>query len=203
MYSSMWVVEICSQSTDVWCAWQALDWLKEQEWWNFGVQDYNLLVTAYGKLGQPEKAESSISMMRDSGLEPNVAILTSLLEAYARMGNFIQAETILTQMLEAGPAPTEVTYQTYINMLCKVLFLLDETELYSCTSKVNLCYLHHRFGCLDTTRFSKVSGSRTYTYDSIPTSCRIWNAQLVREDKQTWNVPLGIFSIISGDHEYL
>lgn len=97
-----------------------MDWLKEQEWWNFGVQDYNLLVTAYGKLGQPEKAESSISMMCDSGLEPNVAILTSLLEAYARMGNFIQAETILTQMLEAGPAPTEVTYQTYINMLCKV-----------------------------------------------------------------------------------
>ena len=120
MYANMRVVEICSQSTDVWCAWQALDWLKEQEWWNFGVQDYNLLVTAYGKLGQPEKAESSISMMRDSGLEPNVAILTSLLEAYARMGNFIQAETILTQMLEAGPAPTEVTYQTYINMLCKV-----------------------------------------------------------------------------------
>lgn len=106
---------------------QVLIWLKEQDWWNFGVQDFNLIIAAYGKLGQPENAESSFTEMREAGLEPNVACFTSLLEAHARAGNFERAESIYTEMVERGPAPTEVTYQVYINALCKVYHPYSKT----------------------------------------------------------------------------
>lgn len=98
-----------------------LEWLREQNWWKFGLEDHNLLIAAYGKLGQPEKASCVLEKMRCAGLEPNVAVNTSLLEAYARNGLFVQAESIFSQMLEIGPAPTEATYQTFIHALCKVL----------------------------------------------------------------------------------
>lgn len=103
---------------------QVLLWLKQQDWWNFGIHDFNLMIAAYGKLGQPGIAELSFTEMREVGLEPNVACFTSLLEAHARTGNFVRAESIYQEMLKTGPAPTEVTYQVYINALCKVLLTL-------------------------------------------------------------------------------
>jgi pentatricopeptide repeat protein len=78
------------------------------------------MIAAYGKLGQPGNAESSFTEMREAGLEPNVACFTSLLEAHARTGNFERAEALYREMVETGPAPTEITYQVYINALCKV-----------------------------------------------------------------------------------
>jgi len=99
---------------------QVLVWLKKQDWWSFGVQDFNLIIAAYGKLGQPGNAESSFTEMREAGFEPNVACFTSLLEAHARADNFERAESIYQEMVETGPAPTEVTYHVYINVLCKL-----------------------------------------------------------------------------------
>ncbi|KAG0589996.1 hypothetical protein KC19_1G062500 [Ceratodon purpureus] len=110
---------------------EVLIWLKEQDWWNFGIQDFNLIIAAYGKLGQPGNAESSFTEMREAGLEPNVACFTSLLEAHARADNFERAESIYREMVETGPAPTEVTYQVYINALCKAERFDDAERIFN------------------------------------------------------------------------
>lgn len=111
---------------------EVLLWLKQQDWWNFGIHDFNLMIAAYGKLGQPGIAELSFTEMREVGLEPNVACFTSLLEAHARTGNFVRAESIYQEMLKTGPAPTEVTYQVYINALCKAERFNDAERIFKC-----------------------------------------------------------------------
>lgn len=114
---------------------EVLVWLRKQDWWSFGVQDFNLIIAAYGKLGQPENAESSFAEMREAGLEPNVACFTSLLEAHARGENFERAESIYRQMVETGPAPTEVTYHVYINALCKAERYQDAERIFNSMGK--------------------------------------------------------------------
>jgi pentatricopeptide repeat protein len=97
-----------------------MEWLKEQNWWTFSVLDYNLMIAAYGKIGEYDKVERMIQRMKDAGFNPNVATYTSLIEAYGRKRMFSEAEDVLEKMAKEGPKPTQVTYQTMIGALVKV-----------------------------------------------------------------------------------
>ncbi|KAH9565226.1 hypothetical protein CY35_04G067300 [Sphagnum magellanicum] len=99
---------------------EILEWLiKETSWWQFNLEDYNLLIASYGKQGEPDKAESLLEKMNGAGLEPTVATYTSLIEGFARKGLYAQAESLLKRLQESGPLPTKATYQTIISMFCR------------------------------------------------------------------------------------
>lgn len=118
---------------------QVLGWLKHQKWWTFTELDYNLLLVAYARIGEPEKVKKTINRMKKAGFKPNVASYTSLIEAYGKKGLFYEAEAILDNMLEEGPKPSAVTYQTMISALVKVVRILPGTLFLSLQSFDNLC----------------------------------------------------------------
>lgn len=98
---------------------ETLEWLRKQNWWTFGELDYNLLIVAYAKLGEPEKVERAMQSMKKAGFAANVASYTSLIEAYGRRGLLSKAEGIFKKMLKEGPSPTALTYQTIIGAFIK------------------------------------------------------------------------------------
>lgn len=117
---------------------EVLGWLKHQKWWTFTELDYNLLLVAYARIGEPEKVKKTINRMKKAGFKPNVASYTSLIEAYGKKGLFYEAEAILDNMLEEGPKPSAVTYQTMISALVKVEKHEDADRIYKSLQSDNI-----------------------------------------------------------------
>lgn len=115
---------------------EIIEWLRQQSWWAFTELDHNLLITAYGKLGEPEKVERALRIMKKAGVTPSVAPYTSLIEAYGRKRFFEKAESIFNKMLEEGPSPTALTYQTIIGALIKGDKFGDAERIFSSISEV-------------------------------------------------------------------
>ncbi|KAL7086615.1 hypothetical protein ACP275_13G011600 [Erythranthe tilingii] len=90
---------------------EVLEWLRTQHWWDFKEMDLLMLITAYGKLGQFNKAERVLGYMHRKGYPPHVVSYTGLMEAYGRGGQFNKAEAIFRRMQSSGPEPSAVTYQ--------------------------------------------------------------------------------------------
>lgn len=90
---------------------EILEWLKSQQWWNFSEMDFLMLITAYGKLADFNKAEKVLSLMEKKGYPPSVISHTALMEAYGRAGQYNKAEAIFRRMQISGPAPSPLTYQ--------------------------------------------------------------------------------------------
>ncbi|XP_057865110.1 pentatricopeptide repeat-containing protein At3g59040 isoform X2 [Cryptomeria japonica] len=95
---------------------QILEWLRWQYWWNFSEMDFKMLVSAYGKQGDSEKAEGTLRSMKKSGLDLDVVSYTALMEAYGRAGHYNRAESIFRQMKSSGPEPSVLTYHTIIKL---------------------------------------------------------------------------------------
>ncbi|XP_010106170.2 pentatricopeptide repeat-containing protein At3g59040 isoform X2 [Morus notabilis] len=90
---------------------EILEWLRNQTWWNFGEMDYLMLITAYGKQGDFNRAEKVLSLINKKGYAPSVVSHTALMEAYGRGGRYNNAEAIFRRMKSSGPEPSAVTYQ--------------------------------------------------------------------------------------------
>ncbi|KAJ8749769.1 hypothetical protein K2173_012320 [Erythroxylum novogranatense] len=90
---------------------EILEWLQTQHWWDFSEMDYHMLITAYGKQGDFNRAESLLGLMNKKGYLPNVVSYTALMEAYGRGGQYNTAEAIFRRMLSSGPEPSALTYQ--------------------------------------------------------------------------------------------
>ncbi|KAH7654322.1 TPR-like protein [Dioscorea alata] len=90
---------------------EILEWLRCQHWWDFSEMDFLMLITAYGKLGDFNKAERVLKYMNKKGYTPSVISHTALMEAYGRAGQFNEAETVFRRMQLSGPEPSPVTYQ--------------------------------------------------------------------------------------------
>ncbi|KAG2401091.1 Pentatricopeptide repeat-containing protein [Vigna angularis] len=90
---------------------EILEWLRTQNWWDFGKMDYFMLITAYGKLGDFNGAEKILALMNNNGYPPNVVSQTALMEAYGRGGRYNNAEAIFRRMQKWGPEPSALTYQ--------------------------------------------------------------------------------------------
>ncbi|XP_022740591.1 pentatricopeptide repeat-containing protein At3g59040 isoform X2 [Durio zibethinus] len=96
---------------------EILEWLRAQSWWDFSEMDFLMLITAYGKKGEFNKAEKILSFMNKKGYVPSVVSHTALMEAYGRGGRYNNAEAIFRRMQSAGPEPSAVTYQIILKIL--------------------------------------------------------------------------------------
>ncbi|KAK4492852.1 hypothetical protein RD792_000177 [Penstemon davidsonii] len=90
---------------------EVLEWLRTQHWWDFKDMDYLMLITAYGKQGDFNKAERILSYITKKGFPPHVITYTALMEAYGKGGQYSKAEAIFRRMQSSGPEPSAVTYQ--------------------------------------------------------------------------------------------
>lgn len=94
-----------------------------------------MLITAYGKLGEFNRAEKVLNLMNKKGYAPNVISHTALMEAYGRGGRYNNAEAIFRRMQSGGPEPSALTYQimlkTFVEVLSLNIILFKAFQLYS------------------------------------------------------------------------
>lgn len=83
-----------------------------------------MLITAYGKEGDFNKAERVFSYINKKGYPPSVISHTALMEAYGKGGQCNKAEAIFRRMQSAGPEPSAVTYQIILKIFVEVTTLL-------------------------------------------------------------------------------
>lgn len=102
---------------------QILEWLRTQHWWDFSEMDFLMLITAYGKQGDFNKAERVLSYMNKKGYVPSVISHTALMEAYGRGGQFNKAVAIFRRMQSSGPEPSALTYQIILKSFVEVTHL--------------------------------------------------------------------------------
>ncbi|KAG0482736.1 hypothetical protein HPP92_010820 [Vanilla planifolia] len=95
---------------------EILEWLRTQHWWDFSEMDFLMLITAYGKLGDFNKAERVLKYMNKKGYTPSVISYTALMEAYGKAGEYSQAEAIFHRMKASGPEPSPLTYQIILKL---------------------------------------------------------------------------------------
>ncbi|BBN14786.1 protein MpPPR_35 [Marchantia polymorpha subsp. ruderalis] len=107
------------------------EWLAEQDWWQFGFEDYSLLMMAYGKEGEPEKAEELMKRLVTANHTPNIAIYTGLMEAYARTKMYSEAEALMQRLIKEGPPPTNLTYHTLMKAYVEGNRLDDAERVFS------------------------------------------------------------------------
>nr|KJB75395.1 hypothetical protein B456_012G039700 [Gossypium raimondii] len=96
---------------------EILEWLRDQSWWDFSEMDFLMLITAYGKQGDFNKAEKILSFMNKKCFVPSVVSHTALMEAYGKGGRYNNAEAIFRRMQSSGPEPSAVTYQIILKIL--------------------------------------------------------------------------------------
>ncbi|PPD70052.1 hypothetical protein GOBAR_DD33068 [Gossypium barbadense] len=96
---------------------EILEWLRGQSWWDFSEMDFLMLITAYGKQGDFNKAEKILSFMNKKCFVPSVVSHTALMEAYGKGGRYNNAEAIFRRMQSSGPEPSAVTYQIILKIL--------------------------------------------------------------------------------------
>lgn len=82
--------------------------------------DFLMLITAYGKQGDFNKAEKLLSFMNKKGYAPSVVSHTALMEAYGRGGRYNNAEAIFRRMRSSGPQPSALTYQIILKLFVQV-----------------------------------------------------------------------------------
>ncbi|KAL7615817.1 hypothetical protein Lser_V15G01893 [Lactuca serriola] len=103
---------------------EILEWLRTQHWWNFNEMDALMLITAYGKEGDFNKAERVFSYINKKGYPPSVISHTALMEAYGKGGQCNKAEAIFRRMQSSGPEPSAITYQ----IILKIFVEADKFE---------------------------------------------------------------------------
>ncbi|KAJ6799234.1 pentatricopeptide repeat-containing protein [Iris pallida] len=96
---------------------EILEWLRCQHWWDFSEMDFLMLITAYGKLGDFNRAERVLKYMNNKGYSPSVISHTALMEAYGRGKQYNKAEVTFRRMQSSGPEPSPVTYQIILKTL--------------------------------------------------------------------------------------
>ncbi|XP_059664865.1 pentatricopeptide repeat-containing protein At3g59040 isoform X2 [Cornus florida] len=95
---------------------EILEWLRTQHWWDFNEMDFLMLITAYGKQGDFNKAEKVLSYMNKKGYAPSVISHTALMDAYGRGGQYNKSEAIFRRMQSSGPEPSALTYQIILKI---------------------------------------------------------------------------------------
>ncbi|GMN55013.1 hypothetical protein TIFTF001_024130 [Ficus carica] len=109
---------------------EILEWLRTQTWWNFSEMDYLMLITAYGKLGDFNRAEKVLSLMNKKGYAPSVVSHTALMEAYGKGGRYSNAEAIFRRMKSSGPEPSALTYQIILKIFVEGCKFREAEEIF-------------------------------------------------------------------------
>ncbi|KAL9458130.1 hypothetical protein AB3S75_007061 [Citrus x aurantiifolia] len=109
---------------------EVLEWLRIQSWWDFNEMDFLMLITAYGKQGDFNKAEKVLSFMNKKGYAPSVVSHTALMEAYGRGGQYNNAEAIFRRMQSSGPRPSALTYQIILKLFVEANKFKEAEEVF-------------------------------------------------------------------------
>lgn len=104
-----------------------------------------MLLTAYGKQGDFNRAERVFSLMNKKGYTPSVISHTALMEAYGRGGRYNNAEAIFRRMLSSGPQPSALTYQIILKIFVEVIFFKPYNLMPKSVVELLACY-QRRFG---------------------------------------------------------
>ncbi|PWA43157.1 tetratricopeptide repeat (TPR)-like superfamily protein [Artemisia annua] len=144
---------------------EILEWLRTQHWWNFNEMDALMLITAYGKEGDFNKAERVFSYINKKGYPPSVISHTALMEAYGKGGQCNKAEAIFRRMQSAGPEPSAVTYQIILKIFVEADKFKEAEEIFETilTDEVSslkpdqqmfhmMIYMHKKAGSNDKAR---------------------------------------------------
>lgn len=110
---------------------EILEWLRIQSCWNFNEMDFLMLITAYGKLGDFNRAEKVLNFMNKNGYKPSVISHTALMEAYGRAGRYNNAEGIFRRMQSSGPQPSAVTYQIILKLFVEANKFKEAEEVFN------------------------------------------------------------------------
>ncbi|PIN17456.1 hypothetical protein CDL12_09884 [Handroanthus impetiginosus] len=165
---------------------EILEWLRTQHWWDFKEMDFLMLIMAYGKQGDFNKAERVLSYMNKKGYPPHVGSYTALMEAYGRSGQYNKAEAIFRRMQSSGPEPSAVTYQIIFKIFVQGSKFKEAEEVFeTLLDKENsplkpdqkmfhmMIYMHKKAGAYDKARklFALMSQRgvphTTVTYNSL------------------------------------
>ncbi|GLU03963.1 hypothetical protein SLE2022_211320 [Rubroshorea leprosula] len=110
---------------------EILEWLRLQNWWDFNEMDSLMLITAYGKQGDFNKAERILTFMNKKGHVPCVVSHTALMEAYGRGGRYNNAEAIFRRMQSSGPEPSALTYQIILKIFVEGNKFKEAEEIFA------------------------------------------------------------------------
>ncbi|AES81262.1 putative tetratricopeptide-like helical domain-containing protein [Medicago truncatula] len=96
------------------------------------VYTINMVVSAYCKLGELNKASEVLEKMKDMGLCPNVVTFNSLISGYCDKGLLGLALKVRDLMMgKNGVFPNVVTFNTLINGFCKEGKLHEANRVFS------------------------------------------------------------------------
>ncbi|KAL9690643.1 hypothetical protein QQ045_011049 [Rhodiola kirilowii] len=109
---------------------EVLEWLRTQTWWDFSEMDFLMLVTAYGKLGDFNRAERLLSYMNKKGYAPSVISQTALMEAYGKGRQYSKAEATFRRMQSSGPEPSAITYQIILKIFVEADKFKEAEEVF-------------------------------------------------------------------------
>ncbi|XP_058098398.1 pentatricopeptide repeat-containing protein At3g59040 isoform X2 [Magnolia sinica] len=165
---------------------EILEWLRSQHWWDFKEMDFLMLITAYGKQGDFNKAERVLRYMNKNGYRPSVISHTALMEAYGKAGQYNEAEAIFRRMQSSGPEPSPLTYQIILKTFvegnkfeeAEAIFeslLTDERSPFKPDQKMfhMMIYMYRKAGSYDQARklFTKMADrgipQSTVTFNSL------------------------------------
>ncbi|KAL3715225.1 hypothetical protein ACJRO7_007028 [Eucalyptus globulus] len=109
---------------------EILEWLRIQQWWDFSEMDLLMLITAYGKQGNFNRAERVMSFIKKKKYAPNVIAYTALMEAYGRGRRYNNAEAIFRRMQSSGPEPSAFTYQIILKTFVEGNKFMEAEEVF-------------------------------------------------------------------------
>ncbi|CAI0397717.1 unnamed protein product [Linum tenue] len=105
---------------------EILEWLRSQLWWDFGERDFILLIIAYGKQGDCNRAEKVLSFMTEEvfqslldaekpPLKPDQKMFHMMIYMYKKSGNYEQARKLFGIMAERGIPQSTITYNSLMS----------------------------------------------------------------------------------------
>ncbi|CAN1252289.1 Pentatricopeptide repeat-containing protein At3g59040 [Linum perenne] len=105
---------------------EILEWLRSQQWWDFNERDFILLITAYGKQGDFNRAEQILSVMTEEvfesllnvdkpPLKPDQRLFHLMIYMHKKAGNYEQARKLFGIMAERGVPQSTITYNSLMS----------------------------------------------------------------------------------------
>jgi pentatricopeptide repeat protein len=82
---------------------------------NFDVMLFSMWINVHSEIGNVERGEQILGMMKESGVEPNVRTYTTLMKAYIARKDLASAERQLTDMMANDVKPDVVTFNSLIH----------------------------------------------------------------------------------------
>ncbi|XP_061344370.1 pentatricopeptide repeat-containing protein At4g16390, chloroplastic-like [Gastrolobium bilobum] len=127
---------LLAMCADVGCADEAVEIFEDMK--NSGTCQpdrwtYSSLITVYSCSGKVSEAEGMLNQMIESGFEPNVFVLTSLVQCYGKAKRTDDVVKIFKQLLDSGMIPDDRFYCCLLNVMTQT----PKEELGKLTDSIN------------------------------------------------------------------